>query len=95
MISRDLQLYNYSTIGANNAYGQPQESAQPVGQIRMAIYTTNQGTQDNVNYSNANYIGLTNDSLADTYIIHYGAERLKVLYIQPKGRYKQVFMVKV
>jgi hypothetical protein len=95
LISRELQLYNFSTIGAADAYGQPQASTEPVGQVKMAIYTTTQGTQDNVNYSGANYLGLTNDSVEDTYIIHYGAERLKVLYIQPKGRYKQVFMVKV
>lgn len=61
----------------------------------MAIYTTSQGVQDNVNYSGANYIGLTVGAVDDTYIIHYGAERLKVLYVQPKGRYKQAFMVKV
>lgn len=95
MISRDLQKYYYSTIGAVDAYGQPQESAEPVGQITMAIYTTSQGVQDNVNYTNANYIGLTTDTVKDNYIIKYGAERLKVLYIQPKGRYTQVFMVRL
>ena len=95
MISRDLQQYNYSTIGANDAYGQAQASAEPKGQIKMAIYTTSQGAQDNINYSGANYVGLTNDKVEDTFIIEYGAERLKVLYVQPRGRYKQVFMVKV
>ena len=95
MISREMKTYNFSTIGATNEYGQPQVSAEPQGQIKMAIYTTSQGVQDNVNYSGANYIGLTNDDVSDTYIIEYEQERLKVLYIQPKGRYKQVFMVRI
>ena len=95
MISRDFKLYNFSTIGAADAYGQPQINAETQGQVKMAIYTTSQGVQDNVNYSGANYIGLTNDSVEDTYIIEYEQERLKVLYIQPRGRYKQVFMVRV
>ena len=95
MINADMRLYNFSTIGANDAYGQPQVSAEPAGQITMAIYTTSQATQDNINYSGANYIGLTTGNVNDTYIIEYGKERLKVLYVQPKGRFKQAFMVKV
>lgn len=90
-----MRLYNFYTIGEANAYGQPQmpsKDAEPVGQIKMAINISNQNTQDNVNYKDCNYIGLTHAEVKDTYIIQYGEERLKVLYVNPKGRLKQVFL---
>ena len=90
-----MSLYNYFTIGEANAYGQPQlpaKDAKPVGQIKIAIYTSSQSTQDSVNYKDCNYIGLTHAKVEDTYIIEYGKERLKVLYVNPKGNYKQVFL---
>ncbi len=95
MINADMRLYNFFTIGEPNAYGQPQmpaKDAEPVGQVKMAINTSSQGIQDNVNYKDCNYIGLTHAEVDDTYIIEYGNERLKVLYVNPKGRYKQVFL---
>ena len=95
MINAEMKLYNFFTIGEANAYGQPQmpaKDAEPVGQIKMAINISSQGTQDNINYKDCNYIGLTYAEVKDTYIIEYGKERLKVLYINPKGRYKQVFL---
>lgn len=87
-----MKLYNYFTIGEPNAYGAPQISAEPVGQIKLAIYTTSQGTQDNINYKDCNYIGLTHAKVNDTYVIDYEGERLKVLYVNNCGRYTQVYM---
>ena len=95
MINADMRSYNYFTIGAKDSYGQPQmpeKDAAPVGQIKMAINTSSPGTQDNVKYKDCSYIGLTHAEVDDTYIIQYGKERLKVLYINPMGRYTQVFM---
>ena len=94
MINADMRLYNFSTIGEDiDAYGQQEIISQP-GQIKIAINLLNQSITDNINYKDATYIGLTNDAkVDDTYIIDYsGAIRLKVLYVNPKGRYKQVFM---
>ena len=93
-----MRLYDYFTIGPDNGYGQPQmpkKDAVPTGQIKMAINLSNQSIQDNVNYKDAQYIGLTHADVKDTYVIQYGKERLKVLYINPKGRLKQVFMKKI
>ena len=92
MINADMRLYDYFTLGNKDEYGQPTLSGTPVGQIKMSINITSQNVQDNINYVNAQYIGLTNANVDDTYIIQYGDRRLKVLYVNPKGRMKQVFM---
>ena len=95
MINTDMRLYNYFTIGAKDAYGQvsmPAADASPEGQIKMAINISSQSVQDNINYADCQYVGLTHADVDDTYIIAYGDERLKVLYVNPKGRLKQVFL---
>lgn len=88
-----MKSYNYFTIGESNEYGQPTVSQIPKGTIKIAINSTGTSTQDNVLYKNASYIGLTQANVNDTYIIEYENTKLKVLYVNPKGRYKQVFMV--
>lgn len=88
-----MRTYNYFTFGDDNGYGQPTLSDVPRGTIKMAINITSQSTQDNILYKDGSYIGLTFDnSVNDTYVIQYGETKLKVLYVNPKGRYKQVFM---
>ncbi len=97
MINTDMRLYNYFTLGPV-VMGQPQipsKDAVPEGQIKMAINISTQSVQDNVNYKDAQYVGLTHANVDDTYIIQYGEERLKVLYINPKGRMKQVFLKRI
>lgn len=98
MINTDMRLYNYFTIGIADGYGQPQmpgADAAPEGEIKMAINISSQSAQDNINFKDCNYIGLTHADVDDTYIIQYGTERLKVLYVNPKGRLKQVFMKQI
>lgn len=95
MINSDMRLYDYFLIGPKNAYGQatiPDKDAEPVGQIKMTINTISEAIQDNILYKDSTYIGLTRATVDDTYIIKYGTERLKVLYVNPKGRLKQVFL---
>ena len=92
MFNADMRTYYYYTLGSENAYGQNTISTDPVGTVKMAIYTTSQATQDNILYKDCNYIGLTQANVNDTYIIEVGKEKLKVLYVNPRGRYKQVFL---
>lgn len=92
MINARFKEYNYFTFGEDNGYGQPTVSTEPVGQIKMAIYTTSQATQDNINYKDCNYIGLTHAKVDDTYVIEFNGERLKVLYVNTDGRLKQAFL---
>lgn len=92
MINAQMRNYDYFTLGIDDTYGQPQLSNEVQGQVKMAINITSQSIQDNINYQEATYFGLTHTLLDDTYVIQYGDKKLKVLYINPVGRYIQVFM---
>lgn len=96
MINADIKSYDYLTYSNNDGYGQPKLSETVQGSIKIAINTTSQSVQDNIAYKNATYIGLTLDSaINDTYVIKYGDSLLKVLYVNHKGRYKQVYMSEI
>lgn len=92
MINADFRIYDYLTFDGEDSYGQAQLSETVKGTIKMAINIASQATQDSILYTDCQYIGLTHAEVDDTYVIKYGDERLKVLYVNPKGRYKQVFM---
>ena len=94
MINANMRLYNYYTFGGNNAYGQATLSNEPTGTLKMAINLLSNSNTNNLLYSQATYIGLTNDAkVNDTYVIEdEEGKKLKVLYISKGGRYKQVFM---
>lgn len=99
MIFSNMRLYDYYLVSLNEEYGQevlPEAEATAAGQVKLSIYPTSTGTQENILYANCSYVGLTYDAeIDDRYIIQYGEVRLKVMYIQPIGRYKQVFMKRV
>jgi hypothetical protein len=94
MINADMRPYTFFTVGT--ASGIPTVSEEPAGTLRMSIYNVSNAIADNIRYKDATYIGLTMDAeVDDTYIIdNYGA-KLKVLYVMPKGRYKQVWMAEL
>ena len=93
MIMTDMRAYNYSTFGEKDAYGQTIANSEVAGTIKMAINISSQSVQDNINYKDCSYIGLTTDkSVNDKMVIQYGSEKLKVQYINPKGRFIQVFL---
>lgn len=93
MINAQMRQYEYFTYGEKDNYGQPQLSKEPQGTIKMAINVSSQNTSDNILYKNASYIGLTYDAeVNDKYVIAYEQERLKVMFVNDKGRMKQVFM---
>lgn len=93
MIMCDMKECNFYTYGGKNSYGQPQLSEQPQGTIKIAIYTVSNALQQNILYKDAAFVGLTTDAgVNDTYVIEYEKERLKVLFVQQKGRFKQVHL---
>lgn len=87
-----MRSYEYRLYGENNSYGQPQLSEEVQGTIKMAINITSQFVQENIKYKGATYVGLTHAAVDDKYVIQYGDTRLKVLYVNPTGKYNQVFM---
>ena len=95
MINVDMRTYDYFTLGEPDEYGQVKLSKTPQGSVKIAIYSTSTNVQDNINYTDCNYIGLTMAQLDDSCIIQYGTEKLKVQYVQPKGRFKQVFLKEI
>lgn len=95
MINADMRSYNYFTFGELDSYGQPQLKKDPEGTVKMAINISSQSVQDNINYKDCSYIGLTHSLLDDSYVIQYGDKKLKVLYVNPRGRLKQVFLAEI
>ena len=94
MINNAIRFYDFYTLDAPNEYGQQKLAADatPAGQIKMAIYPSTQSIQDNILYNNAQFVGLTHDTgITDDYVIQYGKERLKVLYVA-QGRLTAVFL---
>lgn len=88
-----MRLHNYFTLGEENEYGIEAVSDTPKGEIKIAIYPITQAISDTIKYKDTDYIGLTLAKVDDTYIIQNGEkERLKVLYVNPMGRYTQVYM---
>jgi hypothetical protein len=93
MINTDFREYEYFTFGDPDGYGQPSLSTDVQGTVKMAIYETSTAIQDNIAYKNASYVGLTHNSkVNDTYVIKFENKRLKVLYVRPTGRFKQVYL---
>ena len=92
MINANMRTYDYFTFGAENEYGQPQLSNEAIGTIKMSIELSSQQVQDNILYKGATYTGLTMFPIDDSFVISYGNTKLKVLYVNTKGRYKQAYM---
>lgn len=94
MINSNFREYQYFKLQETQLGQQVlPKDAQPIGAVKLAVYLTSQSIQDNINYKNAQYMALTHSSLLDSSnIIQYGDKKLKVLYINPYGRMKQVFL---
>lgn len=94
MINTTMRDYDFFLYGAKDDYGQDTLTEEVKGTVRMSINLTSQSVADNILYKDCSYIGLThNKSIDDTYVIKYGNEKLKVQYVNPKGRYNQVYLV--
>lgn len=94
MINSQMRNYDYCIYGEQDAYGQPTLSDKK-GTVKMAINVLSKRIEDNVLYAQAEYIGLTSDAqINDKYVIAYDSDKLKVLYVYPYGRLKQVYMAR-
>jgi hypothetical protein len=93
-----MRFYEYYLL-ADNDYGQTtlikDADGDPVtqGAVKISITNLTKAVTDDIRYTDATYIGLTHDkSISDAYVIKYGDELLKVLYVNKTGRYTQVFL---
>lgn len=99
MISSNMRTYDYYLLGDDNGYGQitliRDDNANPIkqGEVKLSITTLTKTVTDDIRYTDASYLGLTQDkNIDDTYVIQYGQDLLKVQYVNKDGRYTQVFM---
>ena len=89
----NMRLYDFYLLGENNEYGAPTLPDKAQGKIKIFISISSQSVQDNVLYQDCSYVGITQDkAINDKYIIQFGEERLKVLYVNSQGRFTQVFL---
>jgi hypothetical protein len=96
MINNNMKIYDYYTYDGENAYGQEVLSTDVKGTVKLAIYETSTSIQDNINYKDSQYIGLTlQKGINDNMVIQYGEIKLKVLYVSERGRFYQVFLHKI
>lgn len=95
MINAQMTEYKYYPY-KENVYGEAIIDEGSSGSILMAINLIDQSISDNPLYTNATYIGLTyNKEISDKHVIQYGNQKLKVIYVNPMGRYKQVYMARM
>lgn len=95
MINAQMTEYKYYPY-KENAYGEAIIDEGSYGSILIAINLTNHSISDNPLYTNADYIGLTyNKEISDSHVIEYDNQKLKVIYVNPIGRYRQVFLTKI
>lgn len=95
MINSKMRMYSYYKLNDEpDEYGQLTLNTNPQGTIKMNINIVSQSVVDNIKYNQASYIGLTSDrNINDKYVIQYNEdEKLKVLYVNPKGKLLQVFL---
>lgn len=93
MINSNMRDYEYYLLGEDNGYGQLTITPDVQGVVKLSITTLTKAVTDDIRYSDASYLGLTQDkTIKDTYVIKYGDELLKVQYVNPDGRYTQVFL---
>jgi hypothetical protein len=93
MINSNMRDYEYYLLGEDNGYGQLTMTPDVQGVVKLSITTLTKAVTDDIRYSDASYLGLTQDkTIKDTYVIKYGDELLKVQYVNPDGRYTQVFL---
>lgn len=95
MVNANMRTYNYYTYSNENEYGQQLLPDTPTGTVKASINLTSQSIQDNILYQNATYLALTHDTLTDENVLEYGDKKLKVLYVNPYGRFNQVFLEEI
>lgn len=92
MIAPKMRSYSCEILGALDEYAQSIAAAS-TDTVLISLSEVNHSNNDNVLYSDAEYIGFTfNRDLDDTYILITDKGRLKVTYVNRDGRYNVVYL---
>ena len=94
MINTTFNDYDYYVFSqSENDYGEKTISTTKAGSVSIAIYLYTQNITSNIKYKDAQYIGLIESTnIKESCVIAYGDKKLKVLYVNPVGRWQQVYM---
>lgn len=92
MITRNMRFYDVYTYGEEDEYGQAKLSELPIGRAKVCVEVASQAVRESIAYSGTQYIGLTNDTLDDTCVLELDGKRLKVLYVNNRGRKNQLYL---
>lgn len=93
MIESNMREYPIFYITPQiDEYGQKNRIA-AAGKAKIAITLYTQSNNDNINYKDCNYIGLTyNKEITDSHIVQMGNKKLKVKLVNPCGRMVQLVL---
>lgn len=93
MVNTNMRTYDYYTLSdTTNDYGEETISTTKQGQVKLSINLLNKQMEDSVLYAGSSYVGITMENVNDKMIIEFNGSKLKILYINDLGRYKQVYM---
>ena len=95
MLNAQMRRYDYYRYETDADYATQRLSDDVQGTVLMAINTISQGIQNSILYEGATYIGITHTAIDASYVIQYGEQKLKVLYVNNNGRYKLVYMANI
>ena len=95
MFSTQMRSYDYYRYETDADYATQRLSDDVQGTVLMAINTISQGIQNSILYEGATYLGLTHAAVDSSYVIQYGEQKLKVLYVNSAGRFKQVYLANI
>jgi len=95
VINRSEQPALLYTMGGQDEYGQ--DLVEPIAQkkITLTFGLYNHKQTDDIRYEDVEYTGLTPYDVADDQVIELNGFKYKVLFVNPFGRMKQVFLRKI
>lgn len=83
------------TMGGQDEYGQDLMNELDRKPITLTFGLYNHKQTDDIRYEDVEYTGLTIYDVFDDQIIQIGEDRYKVLFANPFGRMRQVFLKRI
>lgn len=94
-IASRTKTYGVAGFAELDDYGQRKIPKVPTRFVDMDIELLSATVGENAIYKDAQYIGITKDTLTDQDFVFFNGDVLKVLYVNGHCRLNQVFMARV